>query len=298
MRRHAFTLIELLVVISIIALLIGILLPALGAARSTARQAACLSNLRQINIGLAAYATDFQGYLPPLEYFSPNGQWQQYSKWQGFLAEYGYCGGPIAEIASQKEGNNVYLCPETDPQEFTLGVDPSPTHWKDPVHKDAFFYGPSPKLGVVGEYQTSYLANASWLVQAPWGEQFEPTGNWFPMTYMNAAYLNTANPFGAKFRPPTVDQFHNVSTLALIGDGFQYTHGGPHNIRLFHSGQTVANFAVADGHVESVVEDELPSGAIDRPAGNPFDDADFLNQTSTDYDKRQYKLTWITKPAK
>jgi len=60
----AFTLIELLVVISIIALLIGILLPALGAARSTARDMACLSNQRQIGIGLYAYAQEHKGTLP------------------------------------------------------------------------------------------------------------------------------------------------------------------------------------------------------------------------------------------
>ena len=48
--RKAFTLIELLVVISIIALLIAILLPALGAARSSARNAQCLSNVRQLGI--------------------------------------------------------------------------------------------------------------------------------------------------------------------------------------------------------------------------------------------------------
>jgi prepilin-type N-terminal cleavage/methylation domain-containing protein len=61
---HAFTLIELLVVISIIALLIGILLPALGAARDAARSSVSLSNLRQIGIGLSAYQADRDGYFP------------------------------------------------------------------------------------------------------------------------------------------------------------------------------------------------------------------------------------------
>ncbi|GAB5496068.1 MAG: hypothetical protein Phyf2KO_11480 [Phycisphaerales bacterium] len=65
-REHrGFTLIELLVVIAIIALLIGILLPALGKARSTARTAVCLTNQRQISIAMMTYATDFEGKFPP-----------------------------------------------------------------------------------------------------------------------------------------------------------------------------------------------------------------------------------------
>jgi prepilin-type N-terminal cleavage/methylation domain-containing protein len=63
--RHAFTLIELLVVISIIALLIGILLPALASAREAARQSKCLSNIRQTGVGTSTYSADFDNFMIP-----------------------------------------------------------------------------------------------------------------------------------------------------------------------------------------------------------------------------------------
>jgi prepilin-type N-terminal cleavage/methylation domain-containing protein len=68
----AFTLIELLVVISIIALLVALLLPALRQARDAARAIECASNVRQINTGFFLYTEDNNGILPP--WFTNYGQ--------------------------------------------------------------------------------------------------------------------------------------------------------------------------------------------------------------------------------
>jgi prepilin-type N-terminal cleavage/methylation domain-containing protein/prepilin-type processing-associated H-X9-DG protein len=84
MRKKAFTLIELLVVIAIIAILAAILFPVFAQAREKSRQAVCLSNTKQMGLGVSLYAQDYDERLP----MGGNAAPTKPNRWYDWIAPY------------------------------------------------------------------------------------------------------------------------------------------------------------------------------------------------------------------
>ena len=114
-----FTLVELLVVIGIIAVLVAVLVPVVGAARRASQKAACLSNLKQVGAAIAAYATDGDGYIPYGPVAPPTRPDSFYPATGDVTSVISaYTGAPVGlGLLSQKylAGDvNVLFCPGTD----------------------------------------------------------------------------------------------------------------------------------------------------------------------------------------
>jgi prepilin-type N-terminal cleavage/methylation domain-containing protein/prepilin-type processing-associated H-X9-DG protein len=117
-RRQGFTLVELLIVVAIIAVLAGILLPVLFAAKGRGQTSSCQSNLKQIGYAFRAYCDDCDGRCPLGAYQDPHvprfGQYTQTSfiVWPELLFQYGADPGifqcPARRFKQEQMQNNTF----------------------------------------------------------------------------------------------------------------------------------------------------------------------------------------------
>jgi prepilin-type N-terminal cleavage/methylation domain-containing protein/prepilin-type processing-associated H-X9-DG protein len=112
-RSRGFTLIELLVVIAIIAILAAILFPVFAQARDKARQATCLSNIKQLSLGVTMYAQDYDEMLLPRATSLSCGGGAMYNRYVCDPTRYVLNWWDI--VLPYTKNNGVYYCPSAAP---------------------------------------------------------------------------------------------------------------------------------------------------------------------------------------
>jgi len=150
--KKAFTLIELLTVIGIIALLMGLLLPSLSAAREQARTVLCRANLKQLGLALRMYLNDFNGNMPSAEPY-PGSYGKSSQHWFNNAALMNQLGLEVrtdehGELAGPGKLRSVLTCPTHKKPDWSRESLPD-----DPARERAFAlsYMANGTLGVSGK---------------------------------------------------------------------------------------------------------------------------------------------------
>jgi prepilin-type N-terminal cleavage/methylation domain-containing protein/prepilin-type processing-associated H-X9-DG protein len=263
----AFTLVELLVVIGIIAVLIGILLPALTRARESAASAQCLSNLRQIGQGMALYGVEFkQAVVPAWVRKNPAGGRGE-ETWATLLVAAKFVKTPnqldflpprpgeatpgdTAWFADGSSGDSVFRCPSG----VNTKNDESPAY-QEPTSKTdgvgGFFWRRQSLLyaGTVNATSqgTSPIVDNWYAANAVLAGNALGAAN-FPMRCFSRN-RNTGAMTGGPISRFT--QIRKSAEVAMVYDGFQAHDGKQARIHARHMRGKYTNFLFADLHAES-----------------------------------------------
>ena len=197
---HGFTLVELLVVISITALLISILLPAIGKARDLAKQTVCAANLHQLSLVFGMYGADNKDWVPHTshnQFGNPfPGEWFMF--YHPYLLAEPMAPGPRS-LNRLGRLMPVFDCPSTTGKEWWEGIcfcgpdaDPGGYQFEKPFDYMLGYAGNSAGLGLTGsrlaEMRTdtillidhevihSWVAQSSPVEGAVWNAYYPGTG--------------------------------------------------------------------------------------------------------------------------
>lgn len=240
--NRVFTLIELLVVISIISLLISILLPALQAARAASRSVKCLSNQRQIGLGMAMYSNAFRDQLIPCTInILKDGNYYNIH-WANLLHIGGYLPvSPNLDVSSasgaSKSLAGAQYCPEGLSDRDT---NYSPTNRED-VENRRYWSSWIPDTNM--RIDTWYTINAIQLNGADAEDKF----NAFPFGGVSASQTDPS-----LLKLHTLGEILKPSKLVAVADGvFLHNRWSPNRIGARHKNLTTTNILHLDGHAST-----------------------------------------------